>query len=528
MILRASTPINFNRLEELLAPHHDRSFVLLLIEGLRTGFHTGFSELPRNPFWCRNLQSALKDKPSVSALIQKELQKGFLLGPFSDIPFHHYRINPIGLAEHKYSKKKRLIVDMSAPHNDPSNPSLNSLIDKEQFSLTYVKIDDAIRCIKAIGSRSLLVKTDISDAFKQLPIAPLLWPFHGIAWEANIYFYTRLVFGSRSSPKIFDLLSQAICWIAEHRYNISNIFHLLDDFLVVIDPTADAASIKRTFLAIFSELQVPLAAHKTEGPSMCLEYLGVILDTKNMQARLPENKVERIQQALAGFSTRRTCTKQELLSLLGHMNFASRVIRPGRSFVSHLIRLSTTVKDLHHHVTLSAAVRSDLRMWSIFLEQWNGIGFFMDDNVIAAADMSLYTDATPTSFRWFNGHFPADFLDERQSMALCELFPIVLACVLWGHQWARKRILFYCDNLATVEIISKGRSKVPSIMKLMRKLTYHSALCNFTVHARHIPGIQNSVADSLSRFQMSRFHQLAPQADSLPSPCPPLAALLMD
>ena len=36
----------------------------------------------------------------------------------STIPFSLYRINSVGLAEHKYSKKKRLIVDMSDPHDD--------------------------------------------------------------------------------------------------------------------------------------------------------------------------------------------------------------------------------------------------------------------------------------------------------------------------------------------------------------------------------------------------------------------------
>jgi hypothetical protein len=42
-------------------------------------------------------------------------------------------------------------------------------------------------------------------------------------------------------------------------------------------------------------------------------------------------------------------------------------------------------------------------------------------------------------------------------MAFYELYPIVMACVLWGYNWSRKRILFNCDNLATVEIVRKGR-----------------------------------------------------------------------
>ena len=38
---------------------------------------------------------------------------------------------------------------------------------------------------------------------------------------------------------------------------------------------------------LFGRLHVPLAKHKCSGPTHCLEYLGIILDSWNMVARLP-------------------------------------------------------------------------------------------------------------------------------------------------------------------------------------------------------------------------------------------------
>ena len=130
--------------------------------------------------------------------------------------------------------------------------------------------------------------------------------------------------------------------------------------------------------------------------------------------------------------------------------------------------------------------------------------------------------------KWFQGHFPQELLCKDTSMALFELYPIVMACVLWGHNWSRKRILFHCDNLATVEIISKGRSKVKSIMQLIRRLTYHTAKNSFVVHAVHIAGVDNNIADAISRYQMRRFRALAPEAEDQPTPCLEMAHLLMD
>lgn len=66
-----------------------------------------------------------------------------------------------------------------------------------------------------------------------------------------------------------------------------------------------------------------------------------------------------------------------------------------------------------------------------------------------------------------------------------------MACILWVNKWCRKEKMFNCDNLATVEIINNGRSKVSSIMKLMRKLTYYSDMYSYAIPARQIPGVDN-------------------------------------
>lgn len=118
--------------------------------------------------------------------------------------------------------------------------------------------------------------------------------------------------------------------------------------------------------------------------------------------------------------------------------------------------------------------------------------------------------------------------EEKPSMAYYELYPIVMACVLLDQQWKKKRILFHCDNWATVEIIHKGRSKIKPIMNLMRKRTSTAANLHFTVHAyTTVPGKLNTVADAISRFQMDKFRKLAPEADILSTTCPPYHQITM-
>jgi hypothetical protein len=97
-----------------------------------------------------------------------------------------------------------------------------------------------------------------------------------------------------------------------------------------------------------------------------------------------------------------------------------------------------------------------------------------------------------------------------------ELFPIVLACHVWGTCWARKRVEFQCDNTAVVSVIMSGTSKDEQLMHLLRALYLVSTRYNFKVTAKHVPGKTNRLADALSRFQMTEFFELAPQAAPKP------------
>lgn len=525
--------MNVDRLEHELAFHPDANFSRYLCNSFRNGFDTLISEYPRDNVECRNLLSARKQPDIVANLLQQECLKGFLLGPFNTPPFSHYRISPIGIATGKYSDKKRLIVDLSSPHDNVDCQSINELIDKDQCSLSYVKIDDAIKLIQKSGPGSKLCKFDICDAFKLCPIMKEQWHLYGIKWSEQYYFYHRLVFGSRSSPKLFDYLSQAICWIAENNYNVSIILHLLDDFLTIDKPDDCGERTMTVVKSIFHRLNIPLSAKKTIGPACIVEYLGIILDTELMQARLPQEKVTRMTDFLVKVCNSKTCTKLELLQLLGHLNFASRVILQGRSFVSYLITLSTTVKQLHHRVTLSSECRLDIAMWLRFLRDWNGVSMFYDVDVTTAPDMALFTDAASTV--GFGGFFDGQWFAEKwspimlseidssytMSMTFMELYPIVVAAIVWGDLWRSKRILFYCDNLGTVEVLRKGRSRSSLVMKLMRRLTWCAAKFNFTVLAEHIPGVHNTIADHLSRFQISEFFRICPQANPVRQLCPP-------
>ena len=103
---------------------------------------------------------------------------------------------------------------------------------------------------------------------------------------------------------------------------------------------------------------------------------------------------------------------------------------------------------------------------------------------------------------------------------MLEFFPIVIAVHIWGSLMAHKCVFFYSDNGAVVDIINKQTSKDSTIMVLLRDLVLSCLNSNILFQAHHIPGLINSRADYLSRFQVAKFKELAPEADVFPTPVP--------
>ena len=62
-------------------------------------------------------------------------------------------------------------------------------------------------------------------------------------------------------------------------------------------------------------------------------------------------------------------------------------------------------------------------------------------------------------------------------------------------------VVFHCDNQAVVAILNKQSSKCKSIMSILRPLILLLLQHNISFRAVHIPGVDNVVADALSRFQ---------------------------
>ena len=229
--------------------------------------------------------------------------------------------------------------------------------------------------IKSIGCGSYLSKTDIKSAFRIIPIHPDDYHLLGMKWN-NSYFFDRcLPMGCSSSCAIFEAFSTSLEWLAKHFLGTSGGLHIQDDFLFIAESESKCRLHLSKFSSLCDYLGVPIAHEKTEGPGTTLQFAGITLDTINMEARLPEVKLQKCRELLTDFQKRRKVTLRELQSLTELLNFTCSVVLPGRAFLRRLFDLTKGVRLAHHRIRLTKACPRIYRFGLIFWKTSMGTHF---------------------------------------------------------------------------------------------------------------------------------------------------------
>ena len=210
-------------------------------------------------------------------------------------------------------------------------------------------------------------------------------------------------------------------------------------------------------------------------------------------------KLHHLHKLVAEWQSCKACQKRDLMSLIGTLHHAAKIIRPKRSFVRRMIDLSTVGKKPQDYIRLNMAYGSDLEWWHHFANRWNG-AYLMLPGYKSLHDGKVTSDASGSwgcgAFSWFPIQW--DELSIHLNITVKELIPIVVEAAIWGPLWTGMSILAHCDNQGVVEILKRRSCKDQETMHLLKCLSFIEAKHAFRITSTHISGIHNDLADDLS------------------------------
>ena len=494
-----TTPVNPNKLAYYLQGY-DKDLAHYVLHGFNYGFSLHAENFQHSSIAPKNATIALRNPEAVTQKIAKELHAKHIAGPFNTPPFNPFHVSPLSLRQKPDKSGWRLLHDLSFPYNEDS---VNKSIPDAFRTVKYSSISTAIQLIQQLGPNTYMAKSDIQSAFTLVPIRPEDHHLLGFQWKGQYYHYTTLPQGAASSCYIFERIATALHWILSNKYKYHTVVHYLDDFLFLHPTQEGCAEMLNTFHTLCHDIGIPINHGKTEGPDTTLSFLGIQLDSVNNQATLPMEKVQRYTALMNDLLSRKTCKLHEMQKIIGSLQFTTSVVAPGRVFLRRLINSTIGIKMPYHHIHLTYEVKEDLRMWLLFLKQYNGVTIFIPKQPLLPQELNLYTDSCPQGYggtykqHYFLGKFPLKW--QSFNIAVLELYPIMAALKMFASDMSNRHVVLYTDNHAVADILTSKTSKHPQLLALLRTIVLHCLQYNIQISSKHISGKSNVLADALSR-----------------------------
>lgn len=126
-------------------------------------------------------------------------------------------------------------MDLSGPEGS----NVNDGIDPTLCSLSYISIDVIEAAILCLGRGTLIAKTDIKHAYREVPAHPQDRPLLGMQWELKglLHGYHAAIWSALSCT---DIHSSCRCSGVDCAFKKSEPhFHYIDDFVVLGPPNSE-------------------------------------------------------------------------------------------------------------------------------------------------------------------------------------------------------------------------------------------------------------------------------------------------
>ena len=380
----------------------------------------------------------------------------------------------------------------------------NQCLRKETF-----KMETLQSILLASQAGSWLASIDLKDAYFHVPIDQEHWKYLRFHILGQHLQYKVTPFGLSPAPRLFTrLVSALVAWL---RLQGVRLHAYLDDILLVGNSPEETLRALRLTMEVFTQAGFTINLKKSDlTPSQDLVYIGGRFRTDLGMVFLPQDRLEALVRAVRSFSRVGALHPAQLwLQLLGLMAATISVVAHARLRMRpvqwHLKHRWTAKEDpLTKPVLVTRAVHQALLWWAEPAHLAQGLPFRRPPHQLVVT-----TDA---SCEGWGGHS----LIQGQSMLfsglwsqaerrschinLLELRALRLTLLRLAPHLSGRMVKLECDNSTAVSYLNK-QGGTHSLTLCQEAMDLHLWLIshNIQVFAVHRPGVNNELADYLSR-----------------------------
>ena len=386
--------------------------------------------------------------------------------------------------------------------NGKMRPVINLRPLNRYLRKTHFKMDTMTKVLNLVKPQDWAISLDLADAYMHIPIFPKHRQFLRFCIQGRCFQWKVLCFGPTSAPRCF---TKIVAVVAAHlRAQSIRLASYLDDWLVVNQVKHLLCQDRERCLHLLASLGFIVNKEKSElVPKQEITYIGgLFLFNLGVVTPTPD-RVKKLVSAVNKICNGHNQAK-DFLHILGIMASCLELIPNARLYMRpiqlHLLAFwKPSSLDLEVSIPVTQHLKCHLQWWLNPVNTMKGRSLQP-----VHTDVTITTDAS----KWgYGGHlgkhyFQGQWSESQQKLHIncLELEAVFLTLKHFLFLVKDKNVLIRCDNTSVVQQISKhGGTKSPQLCYRTWDLWNFAIQNNIHLKAAHILGVQNELADRLSR-----------------------------
>ena len=195
-------------------------------------------------------------------------------------------------------------------------PILNLRVLSSHVRYQHFKMEGLATVRDLLQPGDFMVKVDLTDAFFHIPIDHKHRKYLQFRWQNQLYQFNCLPFGLASAPRTFTKFTKPI--LTQLRGRGFRIVIYIDDILLLASSWEKLLQQLEELLSLLQALGLSINwENSILEPTQSLTYLGVGIDSIQMEFFLPADKVKKFQEACRDLWRKVQVTVRDLASVLG-------------------------------------------------------------------------------------------------------------------------------------------------------------------------------------------------------------------
>ena len=372
----------------------------------------------------------------------------------------------------------------------------------KEIPYIHFKMDTLISTLTLISKDCYMAKIDLKDAYYSVPIRQQDQKYFKFCFDGMFYKFTALPNGYGPGPRKFTkLLKPPLAALRNAKVNVSS---YIDDLIILGHSFEVCVNNVLSCSTMFDKLGFVIHPEKSEFiPSQVIEYLGVIINSKQMTVTLTSDKKTAIFELCTVLLSEKLPSIRTVAKLLGKMVSSFPAVRYGKLHYRNLERckilaLKQKKGNFDAKTTLSVQAIKDVQWWQ------SNILHSFETLEKGNPKLTIQTDACKSGWGAVCGskrtHGIFSESERKSSINVLELKAILFGLQSLCNNFEYIFIKILSDNTTAVNTLNNmGSCHAWECNEVVLEIWNWAVDKHIWLLAAHIPGKLNVEADFESR-----------------------------